>query len=154
MVEAVDADGVVLEFNNWSVRDPRRRAVRWFPEGPSMTRQAEAEACDINNIMARYQKTGVIDHLNRFQGEYADVAAYGSFQESLELVERARAAFMTLPSSVRAEFGNDPGRFLDFAQDPANLDKMIEMGLAPAKAVKDGSPVVAPDKGPPSGGGA
>lgn len=41
-----------------------------------------------------------------------------------------KKSFMTLPASVRERFANDPGEFLKFAEDPANLDEMVDMGLA------------------------
>ena len=37
--------------------------------------------------------------------------------------------FMTVPAHIRAEFDNDPAKFLAFVQDDANTEKMREMGL-------------------------
>ena len=38
----------------------------------SMTKQSFADECDINNIMKRYIKDGVVNHLNTYQGNYGD----------------------------------------------------------------------------------
>ena len=43
--------------------------------------------------------------------------------------------FMALPSKVRREFDDDPGTFLDFANDPKNTDRMIELGLVKKEGV-------------------
>jgi len=97
---------------------------------PSMTKQNHTAECDINNIMAKYKRTGLIDHVNHYQGEYADVTNLGDFQEALNTVAAAQEAFDQLPASVRKEFDNDPGKFVHFVENPDNIDKMVEMGLA------------------------
>jgi len=40
--------------------------------------------------------------------------------------------FEELPSTIRAQFENNPEKFLEFVQNPDNLDKMRELGLAKA----------------------
>lgn len=104
--------------------------------GPTKTRQSEAAACDINNIMARYKKTGVIPVVDR-PVLYQDVAEIGDFRSVLDRVDRANKMFMKLPAKVRAEFGNDVATFLDFTSDPANRDQMVEMGLIDVKAAPE-----------------
>ncbi len=97
---------------------------------PSLAKQSMADECDVNQIMARYEKSGIVDHVNQFQGEYGDFTGVQSFQESIEQVQNATEAFMTLPARIRSDFENDPGKFLEFATDPKNLPQMREYGLA------------------------
>ncbi len=97
--------------------------------GPSLTKQSFTKECDINNIMRKYQKTGAIEHVNKNQGSYGYATAH-SFQEALEIVEKGEKMFKELPSSIRTKFENDPAQFLDFVQDPANIEEMQELGLA------------------------
>lgn len=52
-------------------------------EGESMTHQSHAESCDINQIIARYDRTGELPR-GRNQGVYADVT-----QLQGDLTERA-----------------------------------------------------------------
>jgi phage internal scaffolding protein len=108
--------------------------------GPGLAQQHFKDECDVNRILAKYQKTGLLDHVNRFQGDYADLSAVPDFQDSLNAVIDAQEAFMTLPSSIRKQFDNDPAQFLDFVHDPSNRDEMVKMGLAKAP-----SPKVAPE---------
>lgn len=96
-----------------------------------MTHQEEADACDINKIMSRYEKTGLMAHVNEHEGQYGDFTAVTDFHTAMSIVTEAQSMFMSLPASVRGRFGNDPGAFLDYANDPANADGMRELGLLP-----------------------
>jgi phage internal scaffolding protein len=96
---------------------------------PSLTKQAFKKECDINALMARWQRTGVLEHVKEFQGVYGDYTGVMSYQESLDRVLAADAAFMSLPSSVREKFGNDPHQFIEFMQDPNKAEERREMGL-------------------------
>ncbi len=108
---------------------PHDRVQIHFTE-PTMTKQSFADECDVNNIMARFEKTGVLEHLNTHQGDYADFIGVEDYHTSLNRIHEATEAFMTIPANIRAEFDNDPGKFVAFADDPKNLDRMVELGLA------------------------
>lgn len=110
-------------------RGGRRRTVLEFKQ-PSRAKQEFAAECDINTIMAKYQKTGVVSHVARFQGNYEDVTGAVDYQTAHNIVLQAQDAFMSLPSSMRARFENDPGAFLAFVNDPANKEKLYDLGLA------------------------
>lgn len=99
---------------------------------PSMTRQSEMEACDIHNILKQFSQQGFeqLVRENAARGQYADVPDDLDYQESLNTVIRAQAAFDTLPSQVRERFQNDPAKFLEFLANPANQDEAIRLGLA------------------------
>lgn len=101
------------------------------PGGESLTHQSMAEQTDINYIMAKYEKSGVIQHLNRYQGQYGDFGDVPGYHEALQRVMDADDMFMSLPASIRDRFGNDPAKFIDFATDKSNLEEMRKMGLAP-----------------------
>lgn len=105
---------------------------------PSLAVQAAKEETDINVIIKKYLLTGETPELR--QGIYADVSELTDLAEALRQVQEAQEAFMMLPADVRRYFDNDPVKLVAFAQDPANLDKAIELGLAPRKPVSDPSP--------------
>lgn len=96
---------------------------------PSLTHQCFQDECDINTILDRWQKTGVLEHENKFHGQYGDFISAQDYHASLNAVLEADEAFSTLPSSIRARFENDPAAFLDFVNNPSNRDEMIQMGL-------------------------
>lgn len=97
---------------------------------PSLTKQASRDECDINQIMRRYQKTGIVEHVNKYQGRYGDFLQVTDYQTALNQVQAANDAFMSLPSSVRSRFDNDPAKFLEFMENPLNQAEMIKLGLA------------------------
>jgi len=112
---------------------------------PSLTKQSFTEECNINNIMAKYQKTGALDHVNKHQPSYG-YASSNTFQESLEIVKRGQEMFNDLPSSIRNKFGNKPAEFLEFVQNPENLKEMQEMGLANPTKFNEESDTIPPAK--------
>ncbi len=126
--------------------------VQLLCEGTGRTRQSMRDECDINLIMAKYAKTGFIDHLSRHGTDYG-FANSVTFHEAMNVVSKADQMFQDLPSSARNRFHGDPAEFLDFVADPANLPEMVKLGLAvaPKVAAKPGGvpagvqePIIAP----------
>lgn len=148
---------------------PHDRAATWYTgeeldpitgeliTPPSMTKQSFVAECDINNILKQYRTSGMVSHINAqaAQGMYADLPDSLDFQESLNLVLQAEAAFDSLPSLVRQRFQNDPAEFLAFCADPSNKDEMIKLGLAKAPPPPAQEPLVSeasvPQPSPPAG---
>lgn len=102
-----------------------------------LTRQEFAEECDINTLMARYEKTGIVSHVRTQEPAYFDASDVPDLATALAIAHDAEVAFMTLPAATRREFDNDPIAFVQFAGDPANLPRMREWGLAPPEKVPD-----------------
>lgn len=111
-----------------------RSAVRQEVGEDTHVQQNLAAETDINRIMAKYQKTGLLSHVNTYAGEYGDFSDVPDYKTGLERVQAAEDMFMSLPSGIRDKFYNDPARFIDFATNADNIDAMREMGLAPQKA--------------------
>ncbi len=118
---------------------PKRVRIS-FPEDEGRTKQSMLKECDINNIVKKYQKTGAIDHFARHQGRY-DFATSGDFHTALNIVTEANTMFEELPSKLRSKF-ETPSAFLDFVQNEANGDEMVELGL------RDPNPTVAEELPP------
>jgi len=119
---------------------PHDRVTKTFPD-PSLAQQSSRDECDINKIMERFEKTGLMEHVNQHQGDYGDYTNVQDYHTSVNQVLAARAAFESVPATIRRRFDNDPGQFLAFVGDPANEDEMREMGLLP----KTSDAPVAPD---------
>lgn len=117
----------------------------------SMTRQEFADECDINVIMAQYDRTGVISHVNQREPVYFDFTEVPDFRSAMDMMIEADKAFMSLPANVRRDFDNDAKQFVDFASDSANLDKMREWGLAPPKPPEPPAAAPAVDLAPAPG---
>ncbi|AJK28275.1 putative minor capsid protein [Eel River basin pequenovirus] len=111
----------------------RRNRVPFETNGPSLTRQSAKDECDVNVIIAKFHRTGLLDHVSNHQGSYGDFAAI-DYQEALNTVIAADEMFQSLPSAIRARFANDPKAFLDYATNPENEAGMRELGLLPPEA--------------------
>ena len=96
--------------------------------GKTVTKQSFKDDCDINLIMAKFVKTGVMTNIRDSEPEYG-FASSDDFRESMEIVSKANSMFESMPSKIRNQFRNDPAQFLDFVQDSKNSDEMAEMGL-------------------------
>lgn len=101
---------------------------------PSLTKQSFVAECDINTIVARFGLTGQLPSNVRMP-TYGDFENVPTYQEALNALLAAQAAFAEMPANVRSRFANDPGLFVDFCSDPANLEEARKLGLAvPAPA--------------------
>lgn len=134
-------------IRNQMTRVPR---VQVFNTEPSRTKQSFREESNINNIMAKYARTGIVEHGNRHAPSYGEVPAV-DFKQALELVMAAEQSFAELPALVRRRFENDPANFLAFCEDPANRDEAGTLGLlnliepqAAPEPPAEGSPPPAP----------
>jgi phage internal scaffolding protein len=98
----------------------------------SMTKQSFRDECNINTIMARYEKTGVlVDPLQMRQVKplFDDFSNIPDYQEAQNAIIEAENLFNALPSSIRKRFGNDPALLLDFMSDPDNYDEAVRLGI-------------------------
>jgi len=97
---------------------------------PSRTQQQFKDECNINKIMEKYRKTGMVTHLrNGGEGVYADLSQVGDYQDMVHRVMHANEEFLKLPSEIRTRFGNDPQNLVDFLKDPKNTDEAIKLNL-------------------------
>lgn len=111
------------------------------------TEQHHKDSTMIDTVLRKYDKTGLITHVNRATAQYGDFTTINEYQESLNLVMQAEDSFLELPSDIRKQFGNDAGAFFEFATNPDNANKLVEMGLAEAvqASVVEPAPEPAPD---------
>lgn len=107
--------------------------------GPSMTEQHHKKACDINTIMAKYRKTGLIDHMSTHQPTYGDVTG-ADFETAQKLVAEQKSIFQDLPAAVRAEFDNDPAQYLALVETDEGVDELRSILYPPPEEeAKDAS---------------
>ena len=106
--------------------------------GETRTKQSMLAETDINNIMAKYSQTGLINWVNRTQPSYGETDGT-TYHEAMNLVLDAQEAFSELPSNIRQRFSNDPQQFLTFMGDKNNQNEAQELGLVytPAPKIED-----------------
>lgn len=121
------------------------------------TQQQFKEEVDINTIVRNFGLTGQLPE-SLVVPQPGDFDAVHDFHSAMNEIRRAEEAFMELPGDVRAEFGNDPGRFLAFVHDPANVERSRELGIRNPKPAEPAPPEpllvrLAPENPPISGSG-
>lgn len=122
----------------WTKFDPPPSVPITFTK-PSLTEQSHKQECDINCIINRYKKTGVLGGIDQaremFFGDFSEV---GSYHEVQNIIKDAGEKFLQLPSEVRSAFDNDPAKLLDALKDNSQIGKLIDLGII--KQVADGTP--------------
>ncbi len=101
-------------------------------EDPSLTDQSQYNDTDINNIVRRYQTTGLLDSPGAVPFEtlqYGDATLLPDYQTALDLVNSVQTEFSSLPSEIREKFGHDPIQLLDALQDPSKQEMLQDIGL-------------------------
>lgn len=111
----------------------------------SRTKQAFAKDSDINTIVARYHKTGLLAQVAE-KPLFADVSHGLDYHGMLMKIEQIQNEFYTLPAEIREKFDNDPGKAIAFLGDPANDKEAVNLFLkkaveAKAETVSSGSTV-------------
>lgn len=109
---------------------------------PGVTDGSQAAELDVNQIIRRAQKSGILPGVDA-ERVYADVSSSKDYHSALNLILNANEQFMSLDAELRAKFDNDPAKFLDFANDPKNVEKMIEYGLAERRDAPTPQPAAA-----------
>ncbi|AXL14745.1 internal scaffolding protein [Microviridae sp.] len=107
-----------LERHFASIGDPETR-----------TKQSEAAACEIRNIMKQYRSNGVLPKFDLGQGSYGDFSTTIDMQQALQASVDVEIAFLELPSGFRAELGNDPANLIDWLNDERNRPRAEELGI-------------------------
>lgn len=94
-----------------------------------LTEQHHIETCDMRTIMRKAQKTGVLEHVSQYQGQYMNLAGRQDLLHYQLEVQKSREMFATIPATIRARFNNDPGDFLDWICDEKNRNEIQELGF-------------------------
>lgn len=94
----------------------------------SLAQQNFAPDCDINNIVATFTRTGDLPAAP-MSPRFGDFTGICDFHSALNQVLAAQEAFMELPASLRARFGNDPQNLILFLDDPSNREEAEALGL-------------------------
>jgi phage internal scaffolding protein len=98
------------------------------PRSRSLTQQHFREQVNINTIMRKARKTGVMP---QFSGDcyYGDVSQIVDYKDCLDKVNKIGDLFMGMPVEVRNKFKNNPAEIIDFLADEKNEDEARKLGL-------------------------
>lgn len=113
------------------------------------TKQSFAAGLDVNNIVKMHPNldpSSVTD--GQIQSILANPELYGEydseqdFATALNVVNRAKEQFDTLPSALRRRFKEDPYEFLSYVNDKNNFEEMKSFGLLKEEIPTTNIPVV------------
>lgn len=104
-----------------------------FKGRKSLTQVHQAPDCDINRMMEKATRTGVVP-VNARQGIFADVSSINEYHFMLNTIRNAESGFLTLPVGVRDRFRHDPANLLAFLDDPRNAKEAESLGLVVPKS--------------------
>lgn len=101
-----------------------------FAEDEGLTQQHFKDECDVNLIIERYARTGVLEHTSDVEPFFGDVSEVPTnLADSYDRLARAEAAFMALPAEIRKSLDNNPANLESWLSEPENRFKAEEFGL-------------------------
>lgn len=102
------------------------------PVGGTRLTQSHMEGVtDVNKIMDRFHKTGVLASGTRQSGRkpmFLNLTGQ-SYHEMLVQLQSVQGSFASLPAKVRKRFAHNPENLLTFLEDDKNLQEAMNLGL-------------------------
>lgn len=92
------------------------------------TEQNHKKECDVNEIIKKYDRTGLLTHVKRIEAQFGDMTG-ASFRKMQDEVARAKTMFEQFPADVKKRFDNDISKLLEFMESPENREEGIKLGL-------------------------
>jgi len=118
-----------MKRNKTFVGETSRR-VPHIPMEKSVTSQAFREECSLHLVVEKFFRTGEpIESQNTREGIYADFVGCPDFETMNNMINEAKDRFLELPIKARKRFNYSPGEFLDFMQNPDNIEESYSLGL-------------------------
>ncbi len=116
----------LVEEKNFKKAPTREQCLALVPEkdySDGRTKQCFKDDCDIDKIMHRFEVSGTISHLAKFEGVYADFSDFDFHAQTTKLAE-GETIFAALPAEIRREFSQSPAEFFAYVNDPENLEDL------------------------------
>jgi len=108
------------------------RRVSDKPDQKQVTEQHHAEYCDINAMMRKYYRTGMLPQCTE-SPVYGDFTMADDYLTMKTRIADAQADFMKLPAELRQRFKNDPAELLRFLENEDNAHEAVLLGLIPER---------------------
>lgn len=133
-------NGVEVVPAMWKVRKPWEKViVPCDNHEPSRAWQAAKDECDVNLIVANYNRTGMLPVMQR-EPTYGDFSDALELADAIKLVRQAEEEFMDLPANIRALANNDPVTFREMLADEGAVKALEAAGLRFSPPAKEETP--------------
>lgn len=103
------------------------RAV--YEAGETITEQSKAGQTSVQFIIDQFTRTGVLMHNKEYEDQYGEQLSADLYELASTKIAEANSFYESLPPGIRQDFPGGVQQFLEFSQDPANLDQMKAYGL-------------------------
>lgn len=100
-----------------------KTAVVSFKNDEGKTIQEQAAATDINYILERYNRTGLISHVNKHEAQYGEFKEF-DFQRNQNMIAQLTQTFEELPANVRRDFDDKVENFAEYIASQENIEDM------------------------------
>lgn len=92
------------------------------------TEQSHKDQCDVNKIIEKYDRTGLLTHVTKIEARFGDVTGV-DFRRAQDIYINAQKMFDDLPAHVKKRFNQNAGELLEFMENEENRKEAIELGL-------------------------
>lgn len=96
--------------------------------GVTMTKQADRDEADINQIIKRFEKTGMLT-VNQREAFFGDVSGLTDYKTALDTVNEANNLFKGMSAEIRTRFDNDPALMIQFLDNEDNYEEAVKLGM-------------------------
>lgn len=101
----------------------------------ALTNQAFKKTCDINAILSRFRKTGVLDHVSKYEPQYGELSNI-DIETAFNNIKEAEEIFGRLPKNIQDNFHNKAENFFAYMEYEENRSTEA---LLQTSASRDGS---------------
>lgn len=122
--------------------------VKSIQFNPSKTDQTFSQEVEINQIMDRYTKHGIVPSSSRTPGVYDDFTRYTGLMDALNKIKSAEEVFHSLNKKLQNRFGN-PEELAKYLLDEKNYDEAVKLGIFPKRDEPDDAKKEKPDDSKP-----
>lgn len=112
----------------FTLRENKTRRVQIDCSQGGLTDQSFKNDADINVIVERFNKTGILPTIER-KSYFADVTEIPTLEQAFDIVDKAREQFGKLPAEVRRKMGDNPANLENFINDEDNAEFLKKHGV-------------------------
>lgn len=111
------------------IRKNGTKRVYFQNEKPSRVQAQFQKECDVNEILKKYKKTGMLTHTAKTQLQYMDHTQLPDLHTAMIQLTTAQQTFDALPAELRKRFANSPAEMYEFLANPDNNEEAVKLGL-------------------------
>lgn len=97
-------------------------------DSPSLTKQEFKDDCDPTKVLAKFQRTGLMEHAQQYQPVFG-IQSSMTYHEAMQITANSKSMFAELPAQVRKLFDQNIEAYLEFVSDPENVIDMADDGV-------------------------